>query len=215
MEPADFDKLIANSLKGADSIHAKEMDRAKPFVWAAVQNNLKNHSSLRWYHLVAAIILLLVSFGFLLDTIRTRHLDEMSKLSSKLDQLEEHYLLQEKLLNMKNQQVSVMASELKEFQIKLASMEQTAPPGNKEVYIYRTDTVYLRQVEYVTVQAESSMDEGDGKTIVVEAKNTMQESAIADDKFDQVIYPSFAHERSKQKREPMKVKFGNTRTISN
>ena len=215
MEPDDFDKLIKDRVSGENTIHSKELTEAKPFVWASVQSNLKSGNALKWYHLAAAILLLLISFAFLLVGIQKTHMEEIALVSSKLDGLEEFYQSQEKLLNIKDQQVADLASELRKVEIKLSSMEQIKPNERKEVIIYRKDTVYIKRTEYVRVKEQPSLVENNNGAPVIQANNVQEDAASVSAKFDQIIYPSFEEERTRQKSESVKLKFGNARAIRN
>lgn len=214
MERSDFDRLIKHKLSGENTAHSKEIREAKPFVWASVHNNLAKKATLRWYHLAAAILLLLISFTFLLKGVQKNHSEEISRLAAKLDQLEEDFQSQEQQLIVKEQQVSEMADEIRMVEIRLASINQEAPKISKEVVVYRTDTVYLKQTEYVSV-TDHVPDANPASAQVIQTSVEEKSTQAFDTKLDEVIYPSLAQSRNQQKSESVKVKFGNTRTIRN
>ncbi len=81
MEPMDIDNIIKNKLQESSDLHTHEMDSAKPFIWSAVQNQILKRS-ITWYHLAAAIVMLMVSFSFVLYSIQNRHNKEINLLSA-------------------------------------------------------------------------------------------------------------------------------------
>jgi len=207
MEPGDFDKLIKSSLKGENSIHSNEMDKAKPFVWAAVQNNLKSSSSLRWYHLAAAILLLMISFSFILFGVQENHKNEISLLSKKIDQLQDQYQSRDNLLQTKNDEVETLASELKIVESQLTEMQADRLLKQRETILYRTDTVYLKQVEYITTVADPVIP-NEIMSVPEENPGEQQLTKAGSDEWeiDDAIYPSVASSK-KQKSESIKFKF--------
>lgn len=207
MEPTDIDKLLRAKLEETSDVHQQEMDAAKPFIWSAVQKNVNNGHSLSWYHLAAAVILLLISFTFIFVNVQKSHDHEMVLLSNKIDQLQQNYLVQLEEINSKNTAVSLLASELKNVELKLSDLNQEKPIAHKETIVYRTDTVYLKQIEYITTVSNPVMQNED---MVISEEGEIEQLAKAENlenEIDDAIYPSFASQGKKQKSETIKLKF--------
>ena len=81
-----------------------------------------------------------------------------------------------------------------------------------EQIVYKTDTVYVKQVEYITKYEPSTM--------VKEVHQPLADGALAKNdqrpaNIEYAIYPSYSDRQQNIKSEKVKVKFGNLRTISN
>lgn len=207
MEPTDLDNLLKAKLQESSDVHRQEMDAAKPFVWSAIQKNISNGHSLRWYHLAAAVILLLISFVFVLQNVQKSHENEMVLLSQKIDQLQQHYVSQETALKSKDQELGTLMSELKNVELKLDDLQHQQPEVSKETIVYRTDTVVVKQIEYITrnpnpvIAMETSSDNQETRTENIET-NSKRNTSV-----NYAIYPSMASQNRNQKSETIKVKF--------
>jgi len=207
MEPSDIDKIIKGKLQETNDAHNQEMDSAKPFVWSAITKELKKKKSLSWYHLAAAVLLLLLSFSFIFYSIQQNHENEMVLISDKIDQLQKNYQSQLELLNSKDAEVKLLANELRGVELQLSDLGQFKPISQKEIIVYRTDTVYVKQVEYITsvsdpvISIEKTMD------FEVEKSEQLAQAETQHNEIDAVIYPSFVSQGKKQKSETIKVKF--------
>jgi hypothetical protein len=212
MEPTDLDKIIQNKLKEYNTAHQQEMEKAKPFVWSAIQREMEPRKSMKWYHLAAAVLLLLISFTFVLQSVRKSHESELMVLSSKIDKLEQQFEVQNANLNSKNDQVTQLAEELKVVESKFNDVKQVEFVEVSERIVYKTDTVYVKQVEYVTKYEPS--------TIAKEVQQPLADGALAKNdqrpaNIEYAIYPRYSDRQQNIKSEKVKVKFGNLRTISN
>lgn len=212
MEPTDLDKIIQNKLKEGNTAHQQELEKAKPFVWSAIQKEMEPRRTLKWYHLAAAVLLLLISFAFVLQSVRKSHESELIMLSSKIDKLEQQFEVQNATLNSKNDQVSKMAEELKIVEARLTEEKQPELGVVRERIVHKTDTVYVKQVKYITKYEPS--------TIVKEAHQPIEDGELAKNdqspaNIEYAIYPSYSDRQQNIKSEKVKVKFGNLRTISN
>jgi len=207
MEPTDIDSIIKGKLRGANDAHQHELEGAKPFVWAAVQKNFGRNRTMIWYHLAAAILFLLISFAFIFINVQKKHEHEMVLLSNKIDQLQQNYQVNLEELNSKDTQVSLLARELKNVQIKLSDLNQERPIIQKERIVYRRDTVYLKEVEYITtvsnpvIQHEEKVNLDDGEFEQITKADNLE------NEIDEVIYPSVESQGKKQTSETIKVKF--------
>ena len=92
MEPSDFDKILKSKIAEPGDLHEKEMNSAKPFIWSAVQKEIKGTRSLRWYHLAAAVLLLLICFSIILYALQNAHQKQLLILSDKIDLMESNHL---------------------------------------------------------------------------------------------------------------------------
>lgn len=208
MEPIDIDNLIKNKLLETNERHQHEMDLAKPFIWSAVQNKIGKKSSLTWYHLAAAVVILMISFSFVLYSVQKGHTNEMELLSDKIDQLQRDYSSQATMIQTKDSQVTTLGSELRNVELKLADLQLQKPLSQKEVFVYQTDTVYLKQVKYITTIAYP--DEPEEKDIVpsVEQTELIGIAQVQQDQMDDAIFPSYSSQRNSQPSETIKIKFG-------
>ena len=208
MEPIDIDNLIKNKLLETNERHQHEMELAKPFIWSAVQNKIGKKSSLTWYHLAAAVVILMISFSFVLYSVQKGHTNEMELLSDKIDQLQRDYSSQATMIQTKDSQVATLGSELRNVELKLADLQLQKPLSQKEVFVYQTDTVYLKQVEYITTIAYP--DEPEEKDIVpsVEQTELIGIAQVQQDQMDDAIFPSYSSQRNSQPSETIKIKFG-------
>ena len=208
MEPIDIDNLIKNKLLETNERHQHEMELAKPFIWSAVQNKIGKKSSLTWYHLAAAVVILMISFSFVLYSVQKGHTNEMELLSDKIDQLQRDYSSQATMIQTKDSQVATLGSELRNVELKLADLQLQKPLSQKEVFVYQTDTVYLKQVEYITTITYP--DEPVEKDIVpsVEQTELIGIAQVQQDQMDDAIFPSYSSQRNSQPSETIKIKFG-------
>lgn len=204
----DIDKIIRNKLQESNDLHRQERQTAKPFVWSAVQNQIGRKRSLRWYHLAAAVVILMISFSFVFYTIQNGHNKEMELLSSKIDQLLEDYASQVELLNYKESQVESLGNELRNFELLLTNLQQQKPLSQKETIVYRTDTVYVRQVEYIN----TAPDPIESKVIshsTMQAQPEQVEIIMVNEKGrDDAIFSSYSYQGNSRSTEKIKVKFG-------
>ena len=156
MEPSDFDNLIRQKMQEPTDLHQEEMEKAKPFVWYAVQDRVNQKPMLRWYHLAAAVVLLFAGFSWIVFYLQKGHEQEIANLSSEMQQLKTVYANQSSQSQLKDNQVQLLECELEEVSQQLAQLEnQTVAQSTfKSQIIYQTDTVFVKQVEYVTVYKE-------------------------------------------------------------
>lgn len=208
MEPFDIDKIIKNKILESSDLHNHELTSAKPFVWSEVQNQIKRKNSLKWYHLAAAIAFLIIGFSMILHNIQKQHRHEIEKLSAKIDQTQNNYLSQAELLNIKNNQVESLRKKLNNLELRLVYLQKQKPLSQKETIVYLTDTVYLKQVEYIT----SVSDPVESEEIATSALENQWEQTETDKQkeveTDDVIFPSYSNQGNRQQSETIKFKFG-------
>lgn len=208
MEPNEIDNIIRNKLQESSDLHRPEMDSAKPFVWSAVHNQIVGKQSLTWYHLAAALALLLIGFSFVLYQIQTGHRNQIDLLSNKVDQLQQNYSSQVNLLQTKETQVESMGKELRNIELQLTDLQQQESIVKKETIVFRTDTVFIKQVEYINntpdpmemkVVSTSTIQDPDEQEEIVTAQESSRDDAI----FSNYSYPG-----NRQQSETIKFKFG-------
>lgn len=206
MEPKDIDNIIKNKILESNDLHKYEMDSAKPFVWSAIQNKIRRKRSLTWYHLAVAITILMISFTFVLYGVQKKYTNEMSLLSDKIDQLQKNHVSQAKLLKLKNREVESLGDKLMQVKHKFTGLLQQKPIAQKETFVYRTDTVYLKQVEYIT--AISTPIESKEITADALVNMTDQTETVKIQEVDDIIFPSYSGQGNRQQAETIKFKFG-------
>ncbi len=207
MEPFDIDKLIQKKLQEGTDLHQHEAKKAKPFVWAAIQNQVNRKKSPTWFHLAAAVIILFLLFSFVLFQVQNNHQKELHVIAEKMDQLESTYQSQASLLNAKNSQVDQLEAELKNVQSQFAGLAADGTSSHKETFVYRTDTVYIKQVEYQTVYSEPKDQE---ETMPAPLKETPLVAVSVpqqqNDRSD-VIFPGNPELNNEKKPESIEFKF--------
>jgi hypothetical protein len=213
MEPADLDKLIKAKLGQENQAHQKEIQEAKPFVWSAIQREISPSSRIGWGYVAAAVIMLFITFGFIFLSLQKRHKQEMAVLSEQVDDLKQNYTQQVSSTNLKDQQLSELLEEIHKLKYKLEEIQHEQPTDvGRERIVYRTDTVYVREVEYViitepaTVMNEVRQNQEESQDEAMHAQNTVVERAI---------YPGYNKYAADQKTEKVRVRFGNLRAKSN
>ena len=203
MEPSDLDQIIKSKLQETNDIHRHEKDSAKPFVWSAVQRNLEEKRGLRWYHLAAAVFLLLIGFSFVLYSFQQKHEKELTLLSNKIDQFEQGFQAREVLLESKEGQLRLMDAELNDVRLQLANLQRPPAVAQKEKIVFLTDTVFIKQVEYVNENPVIASKQTAKEERNIQNPNVKREHS----EFDQAIFPSYVGSNTSQKSEAIKVKF--------
>jgi hypothetical protein len=84
METSDFDKILRDKLSENHGLHQREMETAKPFVWSAVYNEIGRKKTLTWYHLAAAVLLLMITFSVTLVHVQKGHQNEYRNCRKRL-----------------------------------------------------------------------------------------------------------------------------------
>ena len=208
MEPFDIDKIIKNKLEQDSEIHAHEMESAKPFVWSAIQNQIGSRKSLTWYHLAAAVILLMISFSFILLGIQKEYHQEIAQLSTKVDQLQKDYVTQAELLQYKNTQVESQGYELKNMEVRLTNLQENKPAAQSEKIVHQVDTVYIKQIEYITKipdsNDENKLMKGEQIEMAIQTEKTDKQESNIDD----MIFPSTRNAEKSEQAESIQIKMG-------
>ena len=208
MEPFDIDNIIKNKLKESNDLHAHEMESAKPFVWSAIQRQIDSRKSLTWVHLAAAVVLLMISFSFILFSIQNGHRQEMEQISIKVDQLQKDYMTQAELLHVKNRQVESLDYELKNVEVQLTKLEDNKPLIQRETIIHQVDTVFIKQVEYITAIPAPKGEDEITMNIPVKASQQMETVEFQEMEVDDVIFPSSTNLAKNGQAESIQIKIG-------
>ena len=208
MEPFDIDKIVKNKLEKSHDLHAHEMESAKPFVWSAIQNQIGGRKSLTWYHLAAAVVLLMISFSFILFSIQKGRHQEIEQLSDKIDQLQKDYVTQAELLQYKNTQVESQRYELKNMEVRLTNIQENKPAAQSEKIVHQVDTVYIKQIEYIT-KIQNFNDEN--KLVMfepIEMAIQTEKSDKQEPDIDDMIFPSRRNPEKSRQAESIQIKMG-------
>jgi hypothetical protein len=194
MEPHDFDKFIKGRVRQTSDTYKHERDAAKPFVWSAVQNNLRKTSQVTGWHLAAAVIAILMLFTLVFYSSQQKHRRELDLVYTKMKQLQQHYDVQTSLLQSREIQLDSVEDQLNHVVRHLEHLSQKpTPPAERP--IPKIDTIFIRQVEYVTAEPELE---------VALVQNAIPEK----NEIDQVIFPIQKSSINNQREEAIKVKFG-------
>ncbi|GJM30722.1 MAG: hypothetical protein DHS20C17_33570 [Cyclobacteriaceae bacterium] len=201
MEPSDFDKLVKEKLQQNRDLYRNERETAKPFIWSAIQTRIAKNTMI-WSHLAAAMVLLLVGISLVFYLNKRTYQKEMVALSQKVGKLQENYQAQLLLLQVKEAQVDSLTDKLKNIAQPLIDLPQ------KERIIYKTDTVFVKQIEHITtVSIPEPPNENMLNDTVIQTKPA--QSAISQQReIDDLIYPNYSSLSGKQKQETLKFKLG-------
>lgn len=219
MEPFEIDDIIRNKVNQASKRDSSESNKAKPFVWASVRSNLDHRSGLRWYHLAAAVVLLLLSFAFLEIRSQKQHQQEMASLSQQIEELRNTYEGQLAVITEKEAEVLVLRSDLHSLEQQLENLETTSEPQIQERILVKTDTVYVKQVEYIqlaSIEAEPKLlDESLPDTSATE-EDSIANKTEKSKTTDSEIFPSLAQKQAiEDEEESVKFRFGSFVTKTN
>ena len=217
MEPFDIDKIVREKLQETHDLHIVEMESARPFIWSAVQRQIGEKRPLTWLHLAAAVIFLITCFSVVLFTVQKKHHNEMSLLSNKMNQLEQSYRSQAEAVHAKDLQVKTLAGELNSLEAKLANNQQIPekPLSEPNQIVYRTDTVYIKQIEYITTVSSPATQEVNLPEDEVFEPARMESDVAQKRETDDIIFPSYQAQSKKQPTESIKFRIGSMVTKSN
>lgn len=206
MKPNEIDAIINSKLQEDHQLYGEEIDASKPFIWGEIRSNLKSGESLKWYHLVAAMIIFLILSAIGFHFINQQHKQEIDALSQQMHQFQQGYDLQTSAIASKNEQITSLENE-----IELITNDLTEVPEDQE----QVKTMYLRQVDTVFVTKANlkitdanSLDSG--KTHHVQAFLTpVIEEKPVEPEIDVLIYPDFTTNGTKPPvTTPIKLRIG-------
>ncbi len=153
MEPSDFDKAVRDKLSQKPDLHRQEIANAKLAVWSQVDHNLYRSNRTPWYLMVAAALILLIGFSFLFVQYQQRHQQELTSLKVELSEMQQRYESQSVALSQRDQQLSRLEGQLSQKEVQLVAFREQQPLEVRERIVHRIDTVYVTEVQYLTVAA--------------------------------------------------------------
>ena len=150
MEPSDFDKLIKDKLQQDSNLHQENTEAAKPFVWTAIQTNLKHKKYLiPWYYAAAAAVLFAVFSSLLFLKSNQHYENELNLLSLQILEMKQQAKPSD-LIAFKNKQLDLLSKDVERLETSLTlkpNSQTTAAPIEKIIIekqiVYRVDTVFL------------------------------------------------------------------------
>lgn len=219
MEPHDnnnqhdfnkLDKLIREKLGQDISLHEREIESSKSFIWSAIQRKTSEQKSLAWFHLAAAVIVLVIVFSFFFLKIQQDHQQELQLLTNRIESIQKYYSDQESTLLSKEAEINTLSSQIDELQIQMTGMGETSNSVEiKEVerVVYHTDTVYVSEIRYVTASNP------DQSNLLPDSEKPSDLNIITsvtshDVERDDEIFPSQSTQKSIQSPESIQLKFG-------
>jgi len=211
MEPIDFDKLIRDKVLEEGNVHSQDANMARSGIWIGVQDKLKKGRFISLYHLAASIALLIVGFSIILFIIQRNYNSENRALIVKMDNLEKGYLERVSSMEEKELQIETLTSNLNNLESRIAGISQQKIEVPVKT-VYRTDTIFVKTVEYLTQTSENEVLDNKDQEILVtkDADLTLKESSInASTQIDDLIYPSPTPKNQMDNPEKVKFKLGN------
>ena len=210
MEPYDFDKLLKEKLENDNDLHSYEIESAKPFIWSAIQNNVGGDKTIKWYHLAAALILLILSFAFILINVQKSYKSEIQILSQRIDEIQDNYKVQGVNLDSKVTEIEKLNAELDFVESQLITLQSSAnstpKPRLETITVFQRDTVFVKEVEYITLSQKDTLPLNESSQQVTEVEIADIKSEVPLTDID--IYPSYSQNGKKRRSESIKLKFG-------
>lgn len=203
MEPSDFDKLIKEKLQENHHLHEHDIEASRPYAWSAVQRKLAGSSSLTWYHMTAAVLVLLLTFSGVLFQINKTYRREIQNLSMEFKGLANNQNAYLDQLNLKNNELNDLNSQLISLKFQLDSIKSLAPTPPQ--LVYRTDTVYLKETIYQAYKIPPISQE-EQITLTEDSGRFSQKEPLP---IDDVIFIS-SKQSIANSTQRLKIKFGPT-----
>ena len=151
MEPLDIDSIIKQKLKEDNTLYQRSSASARPLVWEAVRRNISERAGLAWYHLAAAAVLLVLVFAAALYGLQRKYDQQLTLLTQQVDEMQSESHAQRMKLTAKETRLTQLEQKLNKTEQQLTTLRRSAPASQK--VLVRTDTVYVPQVKYLTVDA--------------------------------------------------------------
>lgn len=154
MEPIDFDRIVKQKLEGENHLHNQQVTDSKPYVWAAIQQGKSNRAAgVPWLYAAATILIIFLCSVFLLFQQKEKSNLQLEQLTAKIETLQQNYrVIPTTVTAEKNGQIDLLCSEIDQLEKNLGRLknQQMAAPTALTTLVYKTDTVYINKVEYVT-----------------------------------------------------------------
>ena len=124
---------------------------------------------------------------------------------------------QAEAVHAKDLQVQTLAGELKSIEAKLVNNQQIPekPLPEPRQIVYRTDTVYIKQIEYITTVSSPATQTVNLPEDEVFEPARMESDVAQKRETDDIIFPSYQAQSKKQPTESMKFRIGSLVTKSN
>jgi len=202
MKPNEIDSIIRSKLQENDGFYDHEIAAAKPFIWAAIRNKITRTGLITWHHLAAAMVLLFIVFSFIFNSMRQEHQRELDVLSDKIDQLQKINNARGMITEAKETQIASLENQQRYSAIQLDELTQKSPTEVPTI-LYHTDTVYINTVELIPTVAEINTQPDHYQAYIESVPVEVLKTEM-----DDVIYPDFSSQGSKQPTETINFKFG-------
>ncbi len=108
----------------------------------------------------------------------------------------------------KDTQVESMRNELKNVGFQITDLKRQKSLSQKETFVYRTDTIYVKQIEYINTVSDPAELKVVRSGAVQEQPELMELAKAQEDETDDMIFPSYSNTNIKQASETIKLKFG-------
>lgn len=207
MERSDFDNAIREKLQQKAGIHQIEMERTKLGIWSQIDHNLQLHQRKPWWLLAAATILLLIGLSYVLFHFQRQHQQELSSLKNQLDQVQNQYKQQTLAMKYKNEHVLTLEDQLSQMDVQLTALRIEEPQKVIERVLYRTDTVYMTKVQYLTVTAPSA-DPIENELEESASTSIERDESIKDSDEPNPTFIAITSSASDHTNQNLKVRFG-------
>jgi len=202
MKPNDIDSIIRSKLQENDGFYDHEIAAAKPFIWAAIRNKITKTRLIKWHHLAAAMVLLFMVFSFIFNSLRQEHQTELDVLSDKIDQLQKINNDRGMISEETETQIASLKNQLRYSAIQLDELAQESQTEVPTI-LYQTDTVYINTVELIPTVAEINTYPDPYPTYIESGPMEVSKTEM-----DDMIFPDFSNQGSKQPTETINVTFG-------
>lgn len=208
METFDIDNLIRNKLVEKNDAHQQEIESAKPFIWSAISQKAGKGRSMTWFHLAASLVLIVTGFTFILLQVHKNYQMEIENLSDQIEQLQRNNASERALVNKKNHQMDVLGAEMKDLKMTIIHLNRQKTVSPAEQIIYRTDTVYLERIRYVTIYPDTAEAQNiENYVNAGDRSNVNPESHEEDQKLDEMIFSGYSDQNKGQSTKSLKFKF--------
>lgn len=211
MEPSDFDRIIKQKISQENNLYQKEIAASKPFVWSEIKSNEKSKAILiPWYYAAAVIIILLLGSSWFFLDIQNKYHRQIDMLSQQINQQPDYYSF-DRIVELGDEQLDFACNTIDSLQQANSVLKQKLKePNDKAVQIvYKVDTVFVKQIEYITEYISPIREKRD-----TSAFNPSSKSKAEIAQSSNLIYPDFVASNSKKSGENTNVKLKlNTLTI--
>lgn len=208
MEPSELDRLIRQKQQEAKGLYQRERDSARAKVWSSVHSQIEKKKSLRWYHLAAAVVLILIPMAIVFNSMQQSGEKNLENLTEQIDQLKKDYLQQAALIIEKDAKLASLQVELLKVETQLKALEEIERSAQSERIVYVKDTVYIKQVEYITTITEPVPIDESLSTEISEQTEMASAQMAPSESRDDIIFLSHQRKKDSQRSESLKLQIG-------